>query len=133
MKTLLYLGAGMDCQPIVHCDFDRYIYVDKRPMHNLNDALLDDFISKIKSLGFKVKLTSISYTQPFYIKCYNDQKYIKYYFNTSIPTSSMLVFENIDAVYVNIEEDMELITTMLKAHMKDNCQIMHTSNLQHHQ
>lgn len=135
MKTLLYLGAGLDVTPILHQDFDRLIYVDNRPLDNLNDNILDDFITCIKSHGFRVKITEISYIHPFYIKCFNDKKFIKYYFNTHIPTHYMLAYESLDTIYISPtykDVDVELVKHMLKPIMKEDCQIfMQTSNLQH--
>jgi hypothetical protein len=103
MKTLLYIGAGMDIDPILnYSEYDRFIYTIDRPFDNLNDHILDDFIKIIKKQGYSVKIKQISYNQPFYIKCSNDKKHIKYWFNIMVPTSSMLRYENISETKISL-------------------------------
>lgn len=102
MNTYLYIGAELDIDPIINChEYDRFIYTIDRPFNDLNDHILDDFIKLIKKQGYKVEIRQISFIHPFYIKCYNGKKYIKYYFNSLIPTSNMLRYDNITKIKVN--------------------------------
>ena len=123
MKTLLYLGAGLDLSHI-HDNYDRIIYTDVRPANNLNDHLLDDFVSQIKTHGFRAKMNRISYVESFLVKCYNDTKFIKYYFNTFIPHKNMLEYEKLDTVYVNIDADLDTLLNMLKPFVNPDCKVI---------
>ena len=115
MKTLLYIGAGLDLEPILNfSDVDKFIYTIDKPFDELNDHIIDDFISSIKKHGYTVKLTMISYYKPFYIKCYNKNKTIKYFFNILIPTSNMLKYESINFIKINSKYDSQYISDQLK-------------------
>jgi hypothetical protein len=106
MKTLLYIGAELDTEPISqHSEFNNFIYTIDRPFDDLNDDIIDEFISKMKSIGYKVILRQISYKHPFYIVCHKNNKIVKYHFNVGIPTSYMLKYDTIDEVKINPKYD----------------------------
>lgn len=131
MKTALYVGANGNVD-FVNSDYDRIICTDSRMFTNVTEHILDEFRATMRSNGFRLKLTYISYNRPFYVKCFNENKYIKYCFNTGFPTGSLLKYEVIDAIIfgrdyaVHPPEYKDSLIRSIAKYLGDNYVVMQT-------
>jgi hypothetical protein len=132
MKTALYVGINGNTN-FVNSEYDRIVCTDSRLFTNVSENILDDFIKTMRSKGFRCKFTCISYDRPFYVKCFNEKQYIKYYFNTSFPVGSLLKHEKIDTVILGADYSVhppeyiqDLIRT-LRQYLNEDYSVMQTS------
>ncbi len=131
MKTALFVGVNGSTE-FVKTDYDRIICTDSRLFTNVSEHILDDFIRTMRTNGFRVKLTHISYDRPFYVKCFNREKYVKYYFNAGFPYGSLLKHEMIDTVIfgkdyaVHPPEYISSLIASIRKYLRDDYRIMQT-------
>jgi hypothetical protein len=132
MKTALYVGINGNTD-FVNSAYDRIVCTDSRLFTNVTENILDNFLKTMRSKGFRIKLTHISYDRPFYVKCYNEKQFIKYYFNTSFPVGSLLKYEKIDTIILGTDYRsypsayiQDLIRT-IRQYIDDDYCIMQTS------
>ncbi len=131
MKTALFVGINGHTG-FLQTDYDRIICTDSRLFTNATEDILDIFINTMRSHGFRVKLSHIYYDRPFYVKCFNQQKYVKYYFNTCFPHGSLLNYEQINAIIfgrdysVHSPQYKNSLIASIRKYLKDDCAITQT-------
>ena len=132
MKTALYVGVN-GYTDFVNSTYDRIICTDNRQFTNISENILDDFLKTMRSKGYRIKLNHISYDKPFYVKCFNEKQYVKYYFNTILHIGSFIHRENIDVIILVNEysvyqsEYIQDIIRTIRKYLIDYFSIMQTS------